>query len=132
MAMTDSIADMLTRIRNATVAHREYADIPGSKMKLAITRILKEEGYIRFYKYLSNDRQGIIRIYLKYVGEKESAIHSLNRISKPGCRRYVSKDKIPYVLGGLGIAIISTSKGLLTDKKCRQLRVGGEHICNIW
>ncbi|HDD43957.1 MAG TPA: 30S ribosomal protein S8 [Candidatus Desulfofervidus auxilii] len=130
--ITDPIADMLTRIRNATKAHKTEVEIPASKMKLNIARILKEEGFIQQYKLIKDGKQGIIKITLKYDENKKSVISGLKRVSKPGRRIYVKKDKLPYVLNGLGIAIISTSKGVMTDKEARKLGIGGEWLCSIW
>lgn len=132
MSMTDPIADMLTRIRNANMVSQEKVDISASKIKQEIARILKEEGFIKSYKYIEDKKQGIIRIYLKYSQNKERVVKGIKRISKPGLRIYVQKDRIPIVLGGLGIAILSTSKGVLTDKQCRPARLGGEVICYVW
>jgi len=132
MGMTDPIADFLTRIRNANMVCHETVEIPSSKMKVAIASILKEEGYIKDFEVIDDARQGIIRIYLKYGPNKERVITGLKRISKPGLRVYVKKDEIPKVLGGLGTAVISTSRGLMTDKQARKEGVGGEVICYIW
>ena len=131
MVMTDTIADFLTRIRNANMVYSPKVETPSSKMKKAIAEILKEEGYIKDYEIIDDGKQGIIRIYMKYIG-KERVITGIKRISKPGLRVYVKKDNIPKVLGGLGLAIISTSKGVMTDKKARKLGVGGEVICYVW
>jgi small subunit ribosomal protein S8 len=122
---------MLTRIRNAIQIKAEKVDIPISKLKLEIAKILKEEGFIRAYKILKDRKQGILRVIPKYV-DSESVISGLKRISKPGRRVYVGSKEIPVVMGGLGIAIITTSKGILSDKSCRHERVGGEVICYIW
>lgn len=130
--MTDPIADMLTRIRNAIRVKADKVDIPASRMKIEIAKILKEEGFIKSYKIIKDKKQGIIRINLKYTPEGESVISDLQRISKPGRRVYVSKDEIPYVMGGLGIAILTTSKGVMTDKECRLKGVGGEVLCYVW
>jgi len=130
--MTDPIADMLTRIRNATLVKHEAVDIPSSRIKREIARILKEEGYIRDYTTIDDDKQGVLRLFLKYGSNKEQVVSGLRRISKPGLRVYASHDKIPRVLGGLGIAIISTSKGLMTDKQARDAGIGGEVMCYIW
>ena len=132
MSMSDPIADMLTRIRNANLAYHDRVDIPASKTKESIARILQEEGYIRGYRRIEDGKQGILRLYLKYGENKERIITGLKRISKPGRRIYVPADKLPRVLGGLGIAIISTSQGLLTAAQCRKLHVGGEVICYVW
>ncbi len=132
MAMTDPIADMLTRVRNANMVYHESVDIPGSNLKREIARILKDEGYIYDYKWIEDDKQGVIKIFLKYGQDRERVITGLKRISKPGLRVYATKDRIPKVLGGLGVAILSTSKGVLTDKEARRERVGGEVLCYIW
>ena len=132
MAITDPIADMLTRIRNACMASFEAVDIPASKLKQEISRILKEEGYIREIKIINDQVQDILRLYLKYDNANRPIINNLKRISKPGRRVYVKKDDIPRVLGGLGIAILSTSKGIMTDKMARQQNVGGEILCSVW
>ncbi len=129
--LTDPIADMLTRIRNAIMVKAEKVDIPASKMKLEIAKILKEEGFIRAYKIIKDRRQGILRISLKYV-DGESVISGLQKVSKPGRRVYVGYRNIPRVMGGVGIAILSTPKGILSDKACRQQKVGGELLCYIW
>lgn len=132
MVMTDPIADFLTRIRNANMGYKESVEIPSSKVKKALAQILKDEGFIRDYEYVEDGKQGVLRLYLKYGSNKEKVITGLKRISKPGLRVYASKDEIPRVLGGLGIAVISTSKGILTDKQARKQGVGGEVICYIW
>ena len=132
MAITDPIADMLTRIRNGCMAGFEVVDIPSSKMKQEISRILKEEGYIKESKIINDQVQGIIRLYLKYDDTNRPVITNLKRISKPGRRVYVKKDSIPRVLGGLGIAILSTSKGIMTDKNIRKAQLGGEVLCHVW
>ncbi|MCD6320171.1 MAG: 30S ribosomal protein S8 [Candidatus Desulfofervidaceae bacterium] len=130
--ITDPIADMLTRIRNAIMAKKPEVEVPASKLKLNIVRILKEEGYIQQYKLIKDGKQGIIKISLKYDDNKESVISVLKRVSKPGRRVYVNKQALPRVLNGLGIAIISTSKGVMTDKQARALGIGGEWLCSIW
>lgn len=132
MVMTDPIADMLTRIRNANHAKHEFVDIPASRIKKEIANILLEEGYIKGFDVIDDAKQGIIRIELKYQPNKERVITGIKRISKPGLRVFVNKDETPKVLGGMGIAIISTSKGILTDKKARIQGVGGEVICYVW
>lgn len=132
MVMTDPVADFLTRIRNANTVYHSTVEVPSSKMKLAIAEILKEEGYIKNYEYIEDGKQGVLRIYLSYNNGKERVITGLKRISRPGLRVYARKDSIPKVLGGLGIAIISTSKGIMTDKKARQEGLGGEVICYVW
>jgi len=132
MVMTDPIADMLTRIRNANNVRHEKLEVPASKMKKEIAEILKREGFIRDWEYIEDNKQGILRIYLKYGKNNERVITGLKRISKPGLRVYAKAHEIPRVLGGLGIAIISTSKGVLTDKEARRQQVGGEVICYVW
>jgi len=130
--MTDPIADFLTRIRNANMAYHEKVEVPASRMKRAIAEIMKNEGFIKDYEYIEDGKQGILRIYLKYGPNKERVITGLKRISRPGLRIYARKDQLPRVLGGLGIAVISTSKGIMTDKQARREGVGGEVICYIW
>ena len=132
MQITDPIADMLTRIRNAGSARHETVDIPNSKMKKAIAEILLEEGYIKSFQLIDDGTQGVIRITLKYLPGKEKAIQGLRRVSKPGLRVYAGADERPQVLRGLGIAIISTSKGIMTDKKARAQHVGGEVLAFVW
>ncbi len=132
MHTTDAIADMLTRIRNAGSAKHETVDIPASTLKRSIAKILLEEGYIKGLKEINDSKQGIIRILLKYSVNKKSVISGIKRISKPGLRVYTGKDEIPKVLGGLGIAVLSTSKGIMTDKKARAEGVGGEVLAFIW
>lgn len=131
MNITDPIADMLTRIRNANAQRHEIVDVPASKMKKSIAEILLEEGYIKGYEEIEDGVQGTIRITLKYVN-KQKVIAGLKRISKPGLRVYATKDELPKVLGGLGIALISTSKGIMTDKKARQEGIGGEVLAFVW
>ena len=132
MVTTDPIADMLTRIRNASQANFKTVDIPASNMKRDIAEILFNEGYIKAYEEIKNDNQGIIRVSLKYTEKGKKVISGLRRISKPGLRIYASKEELPKVLNGLGIALISTSKGGMTDKKARELGVGGEVLAYIW
>ncbi|MBQ1251622.1 MAG: 30S ribosomal protein S8 [Firmicutes bacterium] len=132
MVMTDPIADFLTRIRNANTVYMEKVEIPASKTKLALANILKEEGYIKDVEYIEDGKQGFLRLYLKYGANREKVITGLKRISRPGLRVYAQKDELPKVLGGLGIAIISTSKGLMTDREARKAGVGGEVMCYIW
>ena len=132
MTMTDPIADMLTRIRNANVVKHETVDVPASNMKKELSRILLEEGFIRGYDVIEDGKQGIIRIQLKYGQTGERVISGPKRISKPGMRVYADKHEVPRVLNGLGISIISTSKGILTDKQARKENVGGEVICYVW
>lgn len=132
MQITDPIADMLTRIRNAGSARHETVDVPNSKMKKAIAEILLEEGYIKSFQLIDDGTQGVIRITLKYLPGIEKAIQGLRRVSKPGLRVYAGADELPQVLRGLGIAIISTSKGIMTDKKARAQHVGGEVLAFVW
>ena len=132
MQITDPIADMLTRIRNAGTAKHETVDVPSSKMKKAIVQILLDEGYIKSYQLVDDGTQGIIRITLKYLPGKEKAIQVLKRVSKLGLRVYAGADELPRVLKGLGIAIISTSKGIMTDKQARAEHVGGEVLAFVW
>ncbi|MFC5559500.1 30S ribosomal protein S8 [Ureibacillus thermophilus] len=132
MTMTDPIADMLTRIRNANMVRHEKLEVPASKIKKEIAEILKREGFIRDVEYIDDNKQGIIRIFLKYGKNNERVITGLKRISKPGLRVYAKTDEIPKVLNGLGIAILSTSQGVLTDKEARAKKVGGEVIAYIW
>ena len=132
MQITDPIADMLTRIRNAGSARHETVDIPNSKMKKAIAEILLEEGYIKSFQLIDDGTQGVIRVTLKYLPGKEKAIQGLRRVSKPGLRVYAGADELPQVLRGLGIAIISTSKGIMTAKKARAQHVGGEVLAFMW
>lgn len=132
MLCNDPIADMLTRIRNALIARHETVTIPASNMKKSIAQILLDEGYVKSVDYIDDGLQGQIKIVLKYAQGKESVIKGLKRISKPGLRVYAKNEEIPKVLGGLGIAIISTSKGVMTDKKARELHVGGEVLAFVW
>ncbi|MDD3269385.1 MAG: 30S ribosomal protein S8 [Syntrophomonadaceae bacterium] len=132
MVMTDPVADFLTRIRNGNMVMHETVEVPGSKIKISIAQIMREEGYIKDFEYIEDGKQGIIRIFLKYGPEKKKVITGIKRISKPGLRVYVGKEEIPRVLGGLGTAVISTSKGLMTDKKARKEGLGGEVLCYIW
>ena len=132
MQITDPIADMLTRIRNAGVAKHETVDVPASKMKKAIAEILLNEGYIKSFQIIDDGIQGIIRISLKYLPGKEKAIQGLRRVSKPGLRVYAGSDELPKVLKGLGIAIVSTSKGVMTDKAARAAHIGGEVLAFVW
>lgn len=132
MQISDTIADMLTRIRNASSAKHKSVDIPSSNLKKAIARILLDEGYIKSVEELNDDKQGVIRIVLKYGEGKQNIITGVKRISKPGLRVYAAKDELPKVLGGLGVAIISTSKGIMTDKKARIEGIGGEVLAFIW
>ena len=132
MHITDPIADMLTRIRNAGAARHATIEVPASSMKKAIAQILLDEGYIKAFEIVENGTQGTIKITLKYSANKEKAISGLRRVSKPGLRVYAGADELPRVLKGLGIAIVSTSKGIMTDKKARELHVGGEVLAFIW
>ena len=134
MTMTDPISDFLTRVRNALNAHHEVTDIPSSKLKVELARILKEEGYIDNFKVIVDDdnKQGTLRVYLKYGPEDENVINGLKRVSKPGRRVYVSGKEIPKVMGGYGVNVVSTSHGLLTGKEARRMNVGGEILCEIW
>lgn len=132
MVMTDPIADFLTRIRNANMVYMDKVEIPASKTKKGLAEILKEEGFVKDVEYIEDGKQGVIRVYLKYGANREKVINGLKRISKPGLRVYVGKDELPKVLGGLGIAIISTSKGLMVDRKARKEGLGGEVICYVW
>lgn len=132
MTMTDPIADMLTRIRNANMVNHESVEIPGSRLKVAIAEILKQEGFIKEYEFKKDNKQGTIKVFLKYGPNREKVLSGLKRISKPGLRVYAPKDDLPKVLGGLGIAIISTSQGIMTDKTARKAGVGGEVLCYIW
>ena len=132
MHVTDPVADLLTRIRNANSAKHETVDIPASKVKKAIAEILNEEGYIKGYQVIDDGKQGIIKVTLKYGANKEKVLSGLKRISKPGLRVYASRDELPRVLKGLGIAIISTSQGIMTDKKARAKNIGGEVLAFVW
>ena len=132
MHITDPIADMLTRIRNANSSKHESVNVPASKLKIEIARILNEEGYINGYEVIEDGLQGVIKINLKYGANKQKVITGLKRVSKPGLRVYASKEELPRVLKGLGIAIISTSKGIMTDKEARKLNVGGEVLAFVW
>ena len=132
MQITDTIADLLTRIRNATSAKHATVDVPASNMKKAITQILVDEGYLKSYQIIDDGKQGIIRITLKYGENKSQVITGLRRVSKPGLRIYSSCEDMPKVMKGLGVAIVSTSKGVMTDKKARELNVGGEVLAFVW
>ncbi len=132
MAMTDPIADFLNRIMNAQRARFDRVDIPASKLKIQVARILKEEGYIKHYKRIADDKQGVLRVHLKYDADREGAITGVKRLSKPSRRVYVGYDEIPRVLTGLGIAILSTSSGVMSDREAREKRVGGELLCAVW
>lgn len=132
MSLTDPIADMLTMIRNASKVKKKEVGIPSSRIKVEIAKILKEEGYIKNFKVVDDNKQGSLYLVLKYKEDNENIISGLRRVSRPGCRIYCKRDEIPKVLDGLGIAIISTSKGIATGKKCKELGVGGEVLCYIW
>ena len=132
MQITDPIADMLTRIRNANSAKHETVDIPASNMKKSIAEILNNEGYIKSYQIIEDGKQGVIRIVLKYGSNKEKVISGLKRVSKPGLRIYAGAEELPRVLKGLGIAIVSTSKGVMTDKEARKQNIGGEVLAFVW
>lgn len=132
MTMSDPIADMLTRIRNANTVYHEKVEIPASKIKREMGRILKEEGFIKDFDLVDDGKGGSLRVFLKYGPKKERVISGLKRISKPGLRVYAGKDELPRVLGGLGIAILSTSQGIMTEKQARKEGLGGEVICYVW
>ncbi len=132
MSLTDPVADMLTRIRNALQVKKKDVNIPSSRMKAEIAKILKDEGYIKNFRVTEDSKQGILNLTLKYTNENESVITELQRTSRPGCRIYCNKGSIPKILGGMGIVILSTSEGVATGKKCEELGVGGEVICSIW
>jgi small subunit ribosomal protein S8 len=132
MSMTDPIADLLARIRNATLVRHDRTDVPASKMKLEVAKILKQEGFIRTFKLLEEGPQGTIRIYLKYADDGEPVIHGMRRVSKPGLRVYRGLNDLPRVRNGLGVAVISTNRGVLTDEQARSMCVGGEVLCEIW
>jgi small subunit ribosomal protein S8 len=132
MSQTDPIADLLTRIRNATRVRKREVTVPSSKLKVELAKILKEEGYIRNFKVVDDNKQGLLTIALKYTDDNESVISGLRRISRPGCRLFCTRDSIPKVLDGLGVAIISTSRGILTGKRCEELGVGGEILGYVW
>ena len=133
MAMvTDPVADMLARIRNGSLAEHEKVDIPSSKLRVRLAEILKEEGFIKNFRLIEDKRQGVLRVYLKYGPGQERVISGLRRVSKPGKRLYVGADRIPSVLGGMGVAILSTPQGVLTDRESRKAKVGGEVLCYVW
>ncbi|HZK85464.1 MAG TPA: 30S ribosomal protein S8 [Desulfosporosinus sp.] len=132
MSMSDPIADFLTRIRNAGMVYHDKVEVPASRIKKELAELLKAEGYIKDVEYIADDKQGMIRMYLKYGPNRERVITGLKRISRPGLRVYAKKDEMPKVLGGLGIAVISTSKGIMSDKKARKEGLGGEVISYIW
>ena len=130
--MSDPIADLLTRIRNASRAEHEKVDIPASKLKVRVTELLKDEGFIKNYRLIEDDKQGILRVYLKYGAGNEKIISGLVRVSRPGRRVYVTKDKIPSILGGMGVAILSTSRGVMSDRDSRKQQLGGEVLAYVW
>ena len=130
--MTDPIADMLTRIRNGLQARHSKVEMPSSKLKVEIARILKEEGYVQNYKKIDDDKQGVLKVFLRWGPGGENIIEGISRVSSPGCRIYCGKDQIPKVRAGLGINILSTSKGVMTGRKAVQTGVGGEILCNVW
>jgi small subunit ribosomal protein S8 len=132
MTMTDPVADFLTRVRNAVQVGKDRCDVPASKLKLHLAKILQEEGFIRTFKVLEEGPQGTLRLYLRYTTDGEPAIRGLERISRPGLRVYRGVEELPSVRGGIGVAVISTSKGLMTDAKAREARLGGEVLCRIW
>jgi small subunit ribosomal protein S8 len=132
MSMSDPIADMLTRVRNGIIANFDTVDVPSSKLKINIAKILKSEGFIKNYKVIADKKQGLIRIFLKYDENGEPVIGGLKRVSRSSCRVFARKDKVPMVLNGFGINVLSTSKGVMTDKQARKLGVGGEILCSIW
>ena len=132
MSMTDPIADLLTRIRNANMARRDVVEIPASKIKKSIAEILKSEGFIRDVEYIEDNKQGVIRVFLKYGEDRNRVITGIKRISKPGLRKYSKADSLPKVLNGLGVAILSTSVGVITDKEARAKQIGGEVLAYVW
>lgn len=132
MSMTDTVSDMLTRIRNAATVRHDRTDVPASKMKLEIAKILKQEGFIRTFKVVDEGPQGLIRIYLKYADDGEPVIHGVRRVSRPGRRVYRNATDLPKVRNGLGVAVVSTNRGIVTDEQARSLHVGGEILCEIW
>jgi small subunit ribosomal protein S8 len=132
MNISDPIADLLTRIRNGSRAEKKFVDVPWSKMKESIVRLLVELGFIERYSVKSENTIGMMRVFLKYSKGRESAIQGLTRVSKPGCRRYIGHDDIPFFYGGMGVSLISTSRGVLTDKEAKKAGVGGEHLLKVW
>jgi len=132
MSMTDPIADFLTRIRNANMIRKDRVEMPSSKLKRSLANVLKQEGFIRNYRYLDNKKQGVLRIYLKFGSEKERVITGIQRASKPSVRMYVGKDEIPRIRGGIGVAILSTNQGIMSGKQARKRGVGGEVLCYVW
>ena len=132
MSMTDNIGDMLTRIRNGGKARFDKVDIPASRMKISLARIFKDEGFIKNYKVIKDNKQGILRVYLKYDDQNQPLIQRIERVSKPSRRVYAGCEVLPKVQGGLGVAVVSTSKGVMTDRQARKLGVGGEVLCQVW
>ncbi len=132
MTMTDPIADFLTRIRNAVQVGKDRCDVPASKLKLELAKVFQEEGFIRTFKVLEEGPQGTLRIYLRYSSDGEPTIHGLQRVSRPGLRVYRRVEKLPQVRGGIGVAVVSTSKGLMSDARAREMRLGGEVMCRVW
>jgi small subunit ribosomal protein S8 len=132
MSMNDPISDYLTRIRNAHMANKQFVDIPCSNLKIRISYILKEEHFIRDYIKILDNKQNVLRLFLRYDNDGRPVIHGLERVSSPGCRRYMPSDKIDRVLNGMGVSIITTSKGVMSSKKAKKLNVGGELLCNVW
>ncbi len=132
MTMTDPIADYLTRVRNSLAAGKDRCDVPASRIKLELSKILQEEGFIRSFKVVDEGPRRTLRVYLRYSSEGEPAIHGLERVSRPGRRVYRAVDDLPKVRGGIGVAVVSTSKGLMTDARARELRLGGEVMCRVW
>ncbi len=130
--MTDPVADLLTRIRNASSAEHEKVDIPASKLKIRLVEILKAEGFIKNFRLIEDNKQGILRVYLKYGAGNEQIIAGMVRVSKPGRRIYVTADKVPSILSGMGVAVLSTSDGVMTDREARKQKVGGEVLCYVW
>jgi len=132
MSMTDPIADFLTRIRNAQRANKRWVDIPASNLKARISYVLKEERFIRDYILIKDDKQGVLRLFLNYQQNGRGVIHGIQRVSKPGCRIYANAGNLPRVLNGMGCAILTTSRGVMSDKKARKLNIGGEILCHVW
>lgn len=132
MSVTDPIADMLTRIRNANTARQPMVNIPASKLKIEMAKVLKKEGFIKAFKIIKDQRQGVLRVYLRYTETEERVLTGLDRVSRPGCRKYAGHDDLPKVMNGLGIAVVSTSRGVLTDREARRQKVGGEILAYVW
>jgi len=132
MYMTDPVADMLTRIRNASTAHHEFVDIPASKLKQNVAQILKQQGFVKDFENVKDSRYPTLRLHLRYTGKREPVITGIRRVSKPGQRIYAKASKMPRVLGGLGVAIVSTPQGLMTERQARRSNVGGEVLCYVW